>query len=175
MGWKENRRRKRRWYKKFDAIAIALVARLGNPQATVTVADIVKLFYQFAIAHRLFKYNWIRESAAESLLLVAKDRALENILVVGKVRDGTRGPSPLASAYRDLAINDTIVKKTDRVYKMTEAPVYDKDIPPEQPEDRRANLLISGDWGPENSMPRPVTKPTKVVYLEEKTKPEQPF
>ena len=136
MGWKENRRRKRRWYKKFDAIAVALVARVSNQQATVTVADIMRLFYQFAVAHRLFKYNWIRESAVESLLLVAKDRALENILVLGKVRDNTR-PQSEVGVYMDKEFEQSS-QQAGRFYKLVgrkpstyiDKPVYDNGLPP---------------------------------------------
>lgn len=141
MGWKENRRRKRRWYKKFDAIAVALVARVSNQQATVTMADILRLFYQFAVAHRLFKYNWIKESAAESLLLVDKDRGLGNIQVTGKVRrDEARGPSPLAVVYEDFAEANRAVQQVGRLDRkpgvvayrpsVNDKPVYDNGLPP---------------------------------------------
>lgn len=79
MSWQDNRRRKRRWYKKFDALAKGLLIRLQNPQANA--ADIMTMFFDIAAAHRLFRYNWIKNSAYESLLLAIKDNGLTDLRV----------------------------------------------------------------------------------------------
>jgi hypothetical protein len=79
MSWQNNRRRKRVWYQRFDSLAEELKTALSAPD--VTAADIMVIFYSFSNKMRLFRYNWMMDSAAESMALVISDKSLRAIKI----------------------------------------------------------------------------------------------
>jgi len=60
MSWQDNRRRKRAWYQRFEALSGKLKVILENPEATA--ADILNMFHSYSQAMRLYKYDWIQIS-----------------------------------------------------------------------------------------------------------------
>jgi len=79
MSWQDNRRRKRAWYQRFEALSGKLKVILENPEATA--ADILNMFHSYSQAMRLYKYDWIQISAGKSLELLTKDKELGNYRV----------------------------------------------------------------------------------------------
>jgi hypothetical protein len=81
MSWRENRRRKRTWYKHYRRLCDQLVATTNAAGAGSPVAAeaIIKMFFDLYEERKLHKRRRVANSAFESLELAAKDSGLTSI------------------------------------------------------------------------------------------------
>jgi hypothetical protein len=101
MGWKENRRRKRTWYRHYKQIAdevVGLVRRGGEPQ--VAAEAIVCLFYELYERRRLHGKRRVAVSAFESMLLACRDAGLGDMTL--QARTYAAGTRPTSRGALDI-------------------------------------------------------------------------
>lgn len=101
MGWKENRRRNRTWYKHYKGIADD-IARLCKGPQPIAAEALVGLFFALYERRRLHGKRRVAESAFESLKLACSDAALGDASL--QARTWPAGTRPTSQLSFDLGV-----------------------------------------------------------------------
>jgi len=95
MSWKDNRRRKRVWYRHYKELCEKLLALVnaGEPGSNVIAGEaIIKMFFELYESRRMHKRRRVAESAWESFELAARDSGLDKITLQPRVYTNTARP-----------------------------------------------------------------------------------
>jgi hypothetical protein len=99
MGWKENRRRKRTWYRHYKGIADD-IARLCKGPQPIAAEALVGLFFELYERRRLHGKRRVAESAFESMRLACLDAGLGDASL--QARTWPAGTRPKTNTFFDL-------------------------------------------------------------------------
>ena len=97
MGWRENRRRKRTWYRHYKTLCDRLVTLIQNSQQTgapLAAEAIIKMFFDLYENRKLHKRKRIADSALDSMVLAAEDSGLTRIGLTAAVWPPEYGNRP---------------------------------------------------------------------------------
>ena len=138
MSWKENRRRKRVWYRHYRELCNELASlAAGANGPTIPASRIIEMFFNLYERRRLHGKRRVADSAAESLKLALADSNLDGLsfqptrmLSKGTGRSLSFTVSLDPTYVGELPVRRDVDVDVYPAPPMSPRPVYDKDVYP---------------------------------------------
>lgn len=118
MTWKDNRRRKRTWYKHYKSLCEELIAimkpvqgRVGGGDRALAAEGILQMFFELYERRQLHGRKRVAKSAYESIRLAVQDSGLDRWDLVPREYTDRSGRPP---SYRALYSPEEMGIKTSR-------------------------------------------------------------